>query len=66
MQKEEGIKPASRANEKVLRSHPLEGRKMPSWNVRQTFHLSKVVYYIVLYSINIVVGIISSSRDWKM
>ena len=43
MQKEEGIKPASRANEKVLRSHPLERRKMPSWNVRQTFHLSKAI-----------------------
>ena len=66
MQKKEGIKSASAGREKVSRSRPLECRKALFWNVGQTLHLSKgmpkVMYGIVLYSINIVVGIISSSR----
>ena len=70
MQKKEGMKPASGGGEVFLTSHPLEWLKTPSWNVGQTLHSSKVIpkviYYIVLYSINIVVGIISSSRSWKM
>ena len=52
------------------RSCPLNCRKTPFWNVGQTLHSSKVIpkviYYIVSYSINIVVGIISSYRYWKM
>ena len=70
MQKKEGIKPASGESEKFLRSRFLECRKTPFWNVGQTLHsskvIAKVIYYIVLYSINTVVGIISSSRYWKM
>ena len=70
MQRKEGIKPTSGASEKVFEVTPLECRKTPFWNVGQTLYSSKfipeVIYYIVLYSINIVVGIISSSRNWKM
>ena len=70
MQKKEGIKPASGASQKVFEVTPSRLLKTPYLNVRQTLHLSIVIpivkYYIVLYSINIVVGIISSSRYWKM
>ena len=62
MQKKEGIK--------FLRSRHLESRKTSFWNVWQTLYSSKVtskdICYIVLYSINIVFGIISFSRYWKM
>ena len=63
MQKKEGINPASGASEKVLEVTPSRMLKTPFWNVGQTLHSSivipKVKYYIVLYSINIVVGSIS-------
>ena len=64
MQKKVSNPQAERAK-KFLKSRPLEGRKTPCWNVGQAFHSSKVIYYIVLYSINIVLGIISSSHYWK-
>ena len=70
MQKKEGIKPASGESKMFLRSCPLECWRTSFWNVGQTLHSSrvilKVIYFIVLYSINIVVGIISSSHYWKM
>ena len=48
----------------------MEYRDTPFWNVGQTLHLSKflpkVTYYIVLYNIIIVLGIMSSSRYWKV
>ena len=70
MQKKEGIKLASGASKKLLRSRPTECQKTPFRNVRKILHLSKsspkAIYYIVLYSINIVFGIISSTRYWKI
>ena len=70
MQKKEGIKSASGASEKVFEATPSRMSETPFWNVGQTLHLSKVIpkaiYYIALYSINIEVGIISSSRYWKI
>ena len=66
MQKEKGIKPATERAKKFLRPRPLACPKTPFWNVGQTLHSSEIIpkgiYSIVLYSINIVVGIIFSSR----
>ena len=57
MQKKEGIKPAWGASKKCLRSHLLECQKMSFWDIGQTLDSSQVIpnviYYIVLYSMNI-------------
>ena len=70
MQKKEGIKPASGESDEVFEVTPSRMSETTFWNVGQTLHSSKaipkVIYYIVLYSINIIVGIISSSCYWKM
>ena len=66
MQKKASIKPPSRASEKVFDVTPSRMSENVFWNVGQTLHSSKVIpnviYFIVLYSINIIVEILSSSR----
>ena len=70
MQKKEGIKPATGANENFFEITPRRMSETSFWNVGQILYSSKVIpkviYYIALYSINIAVGVISSSRYWKM
>ena len=73
MQKKESIKPASGSSDKVFEIMPSRCWKTPFLECRIKLRASKVIpklyiviYYIVLYSIIIVFGIISSSRYWKM
>ena len=70
MQKKEGMKPASGANDKCFEVTPSRMSENAFLECRTNITLIqsyiKVIYYIVLYSINIIVGIISSSCYWKI
>ena len=53
MQKEEGIKSASGASEKVFEITRSKMSETPFWNVGQTLHSSKVIPKVIyLYSFN--------------
>ena len=67
MQKKEGIKPAREQVFEVMTSRMSEDAFLEcTTNITFIQSYTKVIYYIVLYSINIVVGVISSSRCRKM
>ena len=70
MQKKEGIKPAYGASEKVFEVTPsrMSENAILECRTNITFIQSYTKNYILysLYSINIVVGVVSSSRYWKM
>ena len=70
MQKKEDIKSASGASEKVFEVTPSRTSEKAFLDCRTNIKIiqsyTKVIYYIVSYSINIVVRTISSSRYRKM